>query len=179
MARSEKSFFFLFFFAMQCRENLIIKKDNLSLAVTTHWGYSVLLNIHDFTERIMLRKRQKVNGYFQLSVQLGEKEILCQCSYLQQLAPNPQKRLEGHVCLLRFRWKTCWRNRLLRRWSCRSASGHQVEFHVPSSTTPNKRFQSEPRLGQHGQRYTHAARQNLEKVDVKGANSAVKSKQKW
>lgn len=72
----QKYIYFSFFFGTQCGKNLIIKEDNLSLEVTAYCGYTILLNIHDFTEKIMLRKRQKVNGYFQLLVELGEKKIL-------------------------------------------------------------------------------------------------------
>ena len=77
-------------------------------------------------------------------------------THQQLLALNQRTRRGERVFLLQSRWKTCWRNRLLRRLSCRSAFGHQAEFHVPGSTTPNKRFQSELRLDQRGLKYTHA-----------------------
>eukprot|EP00091_Calanus_sinicus_P017923 TRINITY_DN3915_c0_g1_i1.p1 TRINITY_DN3915_c0_g1~~TRINITY_DN3915_c0_g1_i1.p1 ORF type:complete len:144 (-),score=11.13 TRINITY_DN3915_c0_g1_i1:79-510(-) len=39
---------------------------------------------------------------------------------------------------------------------CQMASGHQAVSHAPGSTVPSRRYQSGPRLDQHGWRYTHA-----------------------
>ena len=77
-------------------------------------------------------------------------------TYQRQLVPNQQRRREERVFLLQSRWKMCWRNHLLHRLSCHWAFDHQAEFHAPSSTTPNKRYQSALRLGQRGQKYTRA-----------------------
>ena len=79
-------------------------------------------------------------------------------SYQQQLVPDRRTLRVVRVFLHRFQRRTCWKNHLHRRWFCRSASDHQAEFHAPSSTTPNKHFQSELRLGQRGLKYTRAAK---------------------
>lgn len=85
-------------------------------------------------------------------------------THRQLLVPSRQKRREGRAFLLRFHWKKCWRNRPRLRWSCRSAFGHQAEFHALSSKVPNRHYQSVLRLGRRELRYTRAEKKR-EKVE--------------
>jgi len=86
-------------------------------------------------------------------------------TYLLPLVPNQQKRREEHAFLLRFRWKRCWKNRLRLQWSCRSAFGHQAEFHAPSNTIPNKHCQSALRPVQRELRCTHAKKETENELE--------------
>ena len=84
---------------------------------------------------------------------------------LQPLVPNQRRRREERAFPLRFRWKRCWMNRLRLRWSCRSAFGHQAEFHAPSNTIPNRHCQSALRPVQREQRCTHAKKKEKNELE--------------
>ena len=84
---------------------------------------------------------------------------------LQPLVPNQRRRREERAFLLRFRWKRCWMNRLRLRWSCRSAFGHQAEFHALSNTIPNRHCQSALRPVQREQRCTHAKKKEKNELE--------------
>lgn len=92
--------------------------------------------------------------------QLG-KLIKAETTHQPQWVPGLQTRLSARVSHRRSRWRMYWRNRLLHQVFYHLASGHQVEFHAPNSTTPSMHCPFEHPLGPHGLIYTRAINQNF------------------